>query len=244
ANLFDVNERYLFVCLTIAAAPGARLPHLSKLQVLYPGRTLMEDLPAIYQKEEERPGSFLRALVGVLETTTQGLDARIGSLGRQIHPLTAQEPWLNSIARWLSVPWDDALTLQQKRAIVMRAPDLAKSRGTRAGLEALLECLIPGVPRRFRVTDATADFGFAIVGGESCAGSSLPAILAGRSRWNSQLDSNAVLGSMRLPCAGQLDDGVSQLAGKVRIDVAATSSERTACEDWLLALVSEMVSFA
>ena len=52
----------------------------------------------------------------------------------------------------------------------MRAGDLAKGRGTWAGLETLLDALIPGTPRRFRVIDATADFGFAILGDATGAG--------------------------------------------------------------------------
>lgn len=241
AKLFDVKERYLWVSVSLTASSGARLPVLSELNVFYPGRTLMEDLPSIYQREEEQSDSFLRALVGVLETTTQGLDRRIGSMGSRIHPAKATEPWLDFIARWLGVPWDNGLTLKQKKAIVMRAADIAKGRGTRAGLEALLEALIPGTPSRFRVTDPTADFGFAIVGGESCAGSELPAMLGGNTRWRSQLDWHAVLGHMRLPCAGQLEDGAWQLAGKVRVEVAATAAERKAWSPWLLALIKEMV---
>jgi phage tail-like protein len=241
AKLFDVKERYLWVCVSLTAASGARLPVLSELNVFYPGRTLMEDLPSIYQREEEQPDSFLRALVGVLETTTQGLDRRIGSMGSRIHPATATEPWLDFIARWLGVPWDDALTLKQKKAIVMRAPDIAKGRGTRAGLEALLEALIPGSPPRFRVTDATADFGFAVVGGESCAGSALPAVLGGNSRWQPQLNLSAVLGCLRLPCAGQLEDGAARLAGRVQVEVVATAAERQEWSPWLLALITEMV---
>lgn len=241
ARLFDVKDNYIWVRVSLTATAGAQLPALSELAVLYPGRTLMEDLPSIYQKEEARPNSFLRDLVGVLETTTQGLDSQIGSMGRQIHPATAPEPWLNFIARWLGVPWDDALSLEQKRAIVLRAADLAKHRGTRAGLEALLESLIPGTPRRFRIMDRTADAGFAVVGGDSCTGSVLPAMLGGRTRWSRELGSDAVLGYMRLPCPGQLNDGVWHLSGKIRVDVAATAAERKAWEPWLLALVTEMV---
>lgn len=239
APLFDIKKRYLRVCITLSAATGARLPVLSELSVFYPGRTLMEDLPAIYQREEQRPNSFLRQLIGVLETTTHGLDARIASMGSQIHPKTAGEPWLNFIARWLGVPWDDGLNLEQKQAIVSRGADLAKARGTRAGLEALLEAIIPS--RSFRVTDATADFGFAVVGGRSCTGSALPAMLGGHTRWRPELDSRAALGYMRLPCAGELEDGAWQLAGKVRIEVAATAAERKAWEPWLLTLIKEMV---
>jgi phage tail-like protein len=201
----------------------------------------MQDLPSIYQKEEVRPQSFLRDLVGVLETTTHGMDSQIASMGSNINPTTATEPWLNFIARWLGLPWDDALSLEQKRALVLRASDLAKNRGTRAGLEALLDSLLPGTPRRFRVTDRTADSGFAIVGGGSCTGSALPAMLGGRTIWTRELGSDAVLGHMRLPCPGQLSDGVWHLTGKIRVDVAATAAERKAWEPWLRALIEEMV---
>ena len=240
-KLFDVKNRFLWVRVSLTATAGARLPSLSELAVLYPGRTLMQDLPSIYQKEESRSQSFLRDLVGVLETTTQGLDSQIASMGQQIHPTSATEPWLNFTARWLGLPWDDAMSLEQKRALVLRAADLAKNRGTRAGLEALLESLIPGTPRRFRVTDRTADSGFAIVGGGSCAGSALPAMLGGRTIWTRELGSDAVLGHMRLPCPGQLNDGVWHLSGKIRVDVAATAAERKAWAPWLRTLIEEMI---
>jgi phage tail-like protein len=241
APLFDVRERYLWACVRLIAGPGARLPSISELSVLYPGRSLMEDLPAIYRRDEAQPGSFLRGLVGVLEATTQGIDENIASLGRRVHPSTAEGPWLDLIARWLGLPWDDGLGVQQKRAIVERAEELAMARGTREGLEALLEALMPGTPRRFRVTDATADLGFAIVGGEECAGSALPALLGGSTPWTAELDARAVLGAMRLPCPGQRDDAAVQFAGRIRIEVAASAEEREAWQPWLLALITEML---
>jgi phage tail-like protein len=241
APLFDVRERYLWVSASLIAGPGARVPALSSLAVLYPGRTLMENLPAIYQREESQPKSFLRSLVGVLESTTQDLDERIGAMGRHLDPATAEPAWLDFVARWLGLPWDDALGVAQKRRIVERAADLARGRGTRAGLEALLESLIPGPPRRFRVTDATADVGFAMVGGPSCEGSALPAMLGGLTRWSPTLGSSAVLGSMRLPCEDPRDDGAWQLAGRIRVEVAASAAERWAWKPWLRALIMDMV---
>lgn len=241
AKLFDVRVPYLWVCIAMTAAAGARMPVLSELVVLYPGRTLMEQLPTIYQREESKADSFLRGLVGVLETTTQGLDTKIGSMGRQIHPSTAPEPWLDFIARWLGVPWDDGLALEQKRAIVVRGAELTKWRGTKNGLELLLQCLMPAMPRRFRVIDATADFGFTVVGGDGCTGSRLPAMLGGRTCWSAELGLQSVLGSMRLPCGGQREDGVWHLAGHVRLDIATTALERKAWESWLPALIGEMI---
>ena len=241
APLFDVREPDVWVCVTLAATAGGSLPSLSELVVLYPGQSLMDNLPSIYRRDEVQPGAFLRSLVGVLETTTQGLDARIAALGGHVHPATATRPWLDFIARWLGVPWDDALDNGQKRCLIAQASELARGRGTRLGLETLLECLMPGAPRRFRVTDATADLGFATVGGDTCRGSPLPALLGGRTRWSAELDSRAVLGHMRLPCAGQRDDGAWQIAGRIRVEVAASGGERNKWEPWLLTLINEMV---
>lgn len=243
APLFDVHEPYVWVCITLSATAGGALPALDELAVLYPGQTLMDQLPAIYRRVEAQPGSFLRSLVGVLESTTQGLDARIGALAGHIHPATAAGPWLDFVAGWLGLPWDDALEEEQKRRLVARASQLARDRGTRAGLEALLACLMPGTPPRFRVIDATADAGFAVVGGGAgrSGGSTLPALLAGRAPWSTELDFSTVLGRMRLRCPGQADDGVGALAGQIRVEVAATAQERRAWEPWLAVLIDDMV---
>lgn len=241
APLHDVRGKYVWVAVSLAAGPGARLPGLSRLSVLYPGRTLMEHLPAIYQREEAQPGSFIRALVGLLETTTQNLDARIAEMGRKIQPARAPVPWLDYVARWLGLPWDDALGDDQKKRIVENAARIARGRGTRAGLEAMLDCLVAGTPRRFRVVDATVDYGLARAGGGECPGSALPAILSGLPATAARLDVQAALGSMRLPCPGETeDDGISRLLGGIRVDVAANAQEREAWEPWLTRLLAEM----
>jgi phage tail-like protein len=244
APLFDVREQYLWVSATLTAAPGARLPSLSALAVLYPGPTLMDHLPAIYRQAESNDGDFLRSLVGILEATTQSLDSNIAQLGSRIDPSTAPREWLDFVARWLGLPWDDALELAQKQRIAIHAADIARGRGTRAGLEMLLDTLMPQRPRRFRVIDVTADHGIAIVGGGKCRGSTLPVVLGGLPMTGAELGAKAVLGRMRLPCEASEDDGLSRIVGKIRIDVAATARERKAWASWLSALVMQMVPVA
>jgi phage tail-like protein len=177
----------------------------------------------------------------VLDATTQDLDAQIGSLGSLVNPSTAPPEWLDFVARWLGLPWDDALKPDQKQCLMQHASDLARQRGTRAGLETLLTCLVPDVPKRFRIADTTADFGFAIVGDDACPGSKLPAMLGGLTRWNAALDERSVLGYMRLPCPNQVEDPARWWAGKVRVEIAATGEERKVWEPWFQQLVSEMV---
>jgi phage tail-like protein len=227
--------------VTLTAGRGARRPAVTELAVLYPGRSLVENLPMPYRRDATQPGNLLRLLVGVLEATTQDLDTHIATLGSHIHPATAAGAWVDYIAGWLGLPWDGALADDQKRAILHHAADLAKGRGTRAGLETLLECLLPGSPRRFRVTDATVDFGYAVVGGDRCAGSALPAMLGGFTRWHAELDSATVLGYTRLPCLAQGNNSVQQPVRKIRIEVAASAKERKASEPWILPLIAEMV---
>jgi phage tail-like protein len=241
APLHGLSESFLWVMLELSAASGAELPSVSELSVIYPGHSLMDNLPAIYRRASTPPDDFLRGIVGVLEATTQGMDRRIASMGSHVDPSTASGEWLDFIARWLGLPWDDALAEGQKRRLLSNASGIAKGRGTRAGLELMLTSLFPGDPPRFRVTDATADFGFAVVGGGSCQGSTLPAMIGGFGPWRTELDSSAVLGYMRLPCPGQSDDGTSRFVGKIRIEVAATAEERLASEPWLGRLIQEIV---
>lgn len=241
APLYDIHARYLWVCVTMVAGAGAVLPCISRLSVLYPGRTLMQNLPGIYQREEATPGSFLRALVGVLETTSHTLDDTISSLGANIHPDTATSDWLDYLARWLGLPWDDTLELSQKRAIVENAELLAAQRGTRAGLKALLGCLLPGAPARYRLSDFTVDYGIAMLGGTTCAGSALPALLGGLPPTAARLDVQATLGRMLLPCNGIEVDPYARFVGMLSVAVAATAAEKAQWLPWFANVLASMV---
>lgn len=241
APLHDIRARYLWVCLTLVAGAGVTLPSVSHLSILYPGHTLMERMPAIYQSAEATPGNFLRSLVGVLETTTHSLDARIAGLGASIHPDTASPAWLDYVARWLGLPWDDRLDPAQKRAIVGQAEALARGRGTRAGLATLLSCLLPGPSSRYRIRDFTVDYGIAMAGGDACPGSRLPALLGGPPRSTATLDGLATLGWMRLPCNGAQADPFSRFVGRLVVDIAATPAEKTLWMPWLADVLAAMV---
>jgi phage tail-like protein len=240
APLHDVRESLLWVHVAMVAAPGGQMPVLSELSVLYPGPSLIDQLPAIYRRGELEAGDFIRALVGVLEAGTQQLDARIGDLGRMIHPATASGEWLDYVAGWLGLPWDESLSLDQKRRIVGNAAPIADGYGTRAGLEAFLASLLPEQPRRFRIVDGTAEFGIAMIGGACCEGSRLPSILSGLPASATELGNKAVLGRARLPC-GEPEPETARLLGRIRVDIAASADERQAWAPWLGALVGSML---
>lgn len=238
--LYDVREPYLWVKVAVIAAPGGEVPRLHRLVVHYPGSILIDNLPAIYRRGEFETGNFLRGLVGVLETTTQDLDARIADLGYNIHPQTAPPEWLDFIARWMGLPWDDSLSLDQKRRIVGNGEALAGAHGTRHGLTILLEALLPEQPRRFRIVDLIVDYGLARLTGGGRTGACLPALLAGLPKTATELGNKAILGAARLPC-GEPEGETMRFLGRIRIDLALDSVEQRTWSPWLGNLIASML---
>ena len=241
APLHDVASPVVWIEVAVAAAPAAALPELSELSVFYPGPTLISDLPAIYRRRELGTGDYLRALVGVLEAGTQQLDGRIGELGRNIDPKTAGDDWLDYVASWLGLPWDNGLSTDQKRKLVGSAAEIAAGHGTRRGLEVMLRALVP--ESRFRIVDTNVDHGLAVVAGDGCLGARLPAMIAGLPASSSVLGTRATLGQARLPCA-EIEGETARLLGQVRVEIAATVEEQGAWEPWLQKLIDQMMPAA
>ena len=238
--LHDIGDRCLWIEIALSASPGGRVPALSQLSVHYPGPLMIENLPAIYRRGEFETGNFLRGLVGVLETTSQGLDARIGDLGRKIHPDTAPPEWLDFVARWMGLPWDDALAHDQKRRIVQNGSQFTALHGTRSGLSLLLDSLMPERPRRYRITDVMADFGLVTLGGGACTGARLPAMLAGLPANALELGNKAVLGKGRLPCTAPPSVSAG-LIGRIRVEMAVDAEEFREWSPWLARLIAAML---
>ncbi|MDM0085095.1 phage tail protein [Variovorax sp. J31P179] len=235
--LQDARAGAFWVHVTLRATPRSALPALTRMSVSYAGSAMLQQLPAIYRRTAAQPGDFLGALVGTLEATSQELDRRIGALGGLVHPDTAPPEWLDELAEWLGLPWDDALTPTQKRAIVSHAGELAAERGTRGGLALLLQSLFPGQPPRFRISDLDVDFGFVTLGGGARRGSALPALLAGLPRSATVLSRKAILGTARLPCAGAMPSSTRDLAGRLRIDLYVDGAAQRASRPWLTRLL-------
>lgn len=241
APLHDVHDDFVWILVSLIAAPGAAMPEVTQLEVLYPAPSLMDNLPAVFRKDLEDPGSFLPRLVGALETTTQELDARIGRLGQLMDARTTTSDWLDFMARWLGLPWDDGLSDAQKRCILEHGPALLARRGTRAALKELLECLLPA--GRFRLVDYQVDYERARTGCAEWPGARLPARLDGLPAGAIVLNRKAVIGRSRLPCDTLVNcDG--RAGNSLRIDIFASAQERAQWSPWLRAVVEAMVPFS
>jgi phage tail-like protein len=248
--LFDRKERWLWLEMRITAAsdtPDDHFPEVHQLCVIYPDISLSQYVPAIFRGDVTArdlksgdPSGFFRQLLGVLETTTQGIDQTIAKLGGNINPATAQGDWLDFLARWMDLPWDDALPEEIKQRLLCNAAKLLAKRGSKAGLELLLLLLFSS-QEKFRVTDVNVDIGVAILGSQVCPGSALPTVLSGLPGDAAVLSRKTVLGFARLANDNSDTVGVAAFKGWLRIEINASNEERTALEAIVPKLISEMI---
>lgn len=252
--LFEDDAPWCRLLIELACAPLSALPRLEACTVLYPNISLMQYLPAIFRGASvavNQPGGadpFLRMLVGVWESQTQGLDHAISQSGARVHPDKAPPVWLDFLARKLDCPWHNALPQAAKRRVLQAADALAQARGTRHGLTLLLQALLPDV--RSEVLDGSVDHGLATLGGVgrqgAIAGSRLPSLLTGLPPDAARLSRKAVLGSLRLGSAAQgtsqgapASDAYQRFLGQIRITLHAARDPVLA--DLLPGLITSMV---
>jgi phage tail-like protein len=241
--LFASQDEWLWLRLKVVTPPGAAPKPLRELRVLYPDDSLMRYLPASFRAETGDPGAVLRRLVGVLETTTQRLDDRIGSIGTLMDPATAPEGWLDYMARWLDLPWDDGLAADARRRLIGSAGELLDRRGTRSGLQTLLRGLL-GEDANVRVVDLTVEHPPARLGrrGMDVQGTaSLPLLLAGPPRSLPILGSRAVLGRTRLCAPASEIDPLAVVVPTLRIEITAARGLRTRLEPVLERVIAQYV---
>ncbi len=236
--LFDHTAKWLWLEIELTASPDSALPRLRDLRVIYPDISLSQYIPAIFRGDVTGrdsntgdPSGFFRQLLGVLEATTQGLDEKIAALGQLIHPSTAQGEWLDFVARWVDLPWDDALPVPIKRRILSSAALILASRGTRACLERLISALLPNAA--IRIVDINVEHGVVLLGNRKFPGSALPAVLTGLADSTSVLSRKCILGKARLK--NEVSDvvGVESFTGYLRIDISASEEERNNVESML-----------
>jgi phage tail-like protein len=133
--------------VSVIAAPSAP-PPAPRTKAAVPAtvsarRHLRDGLPEIYAD-----GSFGMRFLRGLEEVLDPIFATLDSLPAHLDCELAPEHALAGLAAWLGVDEVEALPAEQRREAVRRAGELARWRGTRAGLQLALELFFPGIPMR------------------------------------------------------------------------------------------------
>lgn len=131
--------RYLWLRVDLIGSEE-KAPSIGSLRLDFPRDTYLRYLPAVYQ-EDEQSRDFLERFLSLFETFFAGTEGRISHLARyfDVDSSLATGDFLRWLASWLSISEDKSWNEEQLRELVRRAPELYKMRGTRAGLEAMIE---------------------------------------------------------------------------------------------------------
>jgi phage tail-like protein len=86
--------------------------------------------------------------VGALETLLDPVMGTLDSLPAHFSGELANRSTLGLLAAWLGVELDESWPEDRQRELVARASELARKRGTRAGLELALQIAFPDLPLR------------------------------------------------------------------------------------------------
>lgn len=139
ALILEGVGRYLWLRVDLIGSEE-RAPSIESLRLDFPRATYLRYLPAVYQ-EDEQSRDFLERFLSLFETFFAGTEGSIVHLARyfDVDSQLASGDFLRWLASWLSISEDKSWNEEQLRELVRRAPELYKQRGTRSGLEAMVE---------------------------------------------------------------------------------------------------------
>ncbi len=114
--------------------PAPPAPHALARTDAPPRGWLARELPRPLAEDE-----FAARFVGIFEDVGGGIRARIAEFTRDLDPGLAPPQFVRWMAGWLGLALDPSLPEEQQRSLVRAAGPLFPLRGTKKGLQGLLE---------------------------------------------------------------------------------------------------------
>lgn len=146
-RLVDLLEgaggRTLWLRVELQVPAGGPVPELARLRVRYPGTSYLDHLPAIY-RDDPRGADELRRLLAPYEVLLDGIDETLDALPARLDPATADDGWSDYLLGWLGFPPLGELPAHVRRRLLVRAAEIIDLRGTRTGLELVLDLVTGG----------------------------------------------------------------------------------------------------
>ncbi|WP_274650201.1 phage tail protein [Paenibacillus humicola] len=135
ALFFGAKGRYLWLKIEWIGSER-KTPSLSKLRVYLPRTTLLSHLPAIYQEDAS---GFTERFLSLFGTMFDSIEEKIGELPRHFDSELVSGPYLKWLGGWLGIEVDEHWSDEQIRRFIREAPELYRYRGTRRGIEKMVE---------------------------------------------------------------------------------------------------------
>lgn len=155
--LHNAMGRYLWVEIELLGTKDSS-PTVTGFRATFPRSSATEFLPAIY-REDAGAGAFTERFVALFESVFEEIDAGIASLSSYVDPVGAPEDpsVLEWLGQWIAVDVDESWPSGFTRAVLDRAPELYRMRGTRRGLLAMIRLYLDHVEVSRRSWEGTTE---------------------------------------------------------------------------------------
>ncbi|MFC8130881.1 hypothetical protein [Streptomyces sp. NPDC057302] len=200
ALLDEVEHDTVWLRIRLRTPPGRTPPQLARLRVTHSAPGYLENLPALY-RDNPRSAPQLRRILAPYEVLFDGLDEVLATLAQRLDPLTAADDWTAYLLSWLGFPPLGDLPAPIRRALLSDAGTLLARRGTRDGLQLLLDLVTDG---RATVHDSADDPAGWVLGPARIEAAGAPPTRLG-------YDTLALATRPQPPRAGQMVAGASAL---------------------------------
>ncbi len=144
ALILDARGRFIAFKISLYGdALGKKSPCIRSIKAEFPHHSYLRYLPAVYQ-EDEKGREFLRRFLPLFESVLNDLEECIISIPRYFDPEAAPDEFLPWLGDWLALSYDENWNSTQLRQLIQKAPHLYRHRGTRHGIEEVINLYTGG----------------------------------------------------------------------------------------------------
>lgn len=151
----QASARYLWLRLVLTSADGLAAPRLDQVEASTRAASYLEDLPAVYARQDDAVGAgFLRRWLALFRSELGDEERLIDTMARRFDPRTAPPGWLEGLAQWVAFALPVGAETEAERALIEAAHEIHTRRGTLAGLR---EAVLRETGLRVQVLEAYRD---------------------------------------------------------------------------------------
>jgi phage tail-like protein len=142
---FNVPDRLIFSppgrwlrLRVVLGSDGSATPTIRSIRIFYPRQSYLDLLPGAFRRDADA-NSFLEHFLALFEKVFTGIEDRYEEFSRQINPDAAPQEIVDWLAALVDLAFDPSWSLEKRRALVGRAMELYKLRGTPEGIARYVE---------------------------------------------------------------------------------------------------------
>lgn len=135
--ILDRKEQYLWVKLTLIGS-DTQSPLIRSIQAVFPRTSYLRYLPVVYQ-EDDNSRDLLERYLSIFESFMNATERRIDTIARWFDADSVTGDYLRWLATWLEIAYDQNWSEDKLRSLIHAIPELYGKRGTRDGLEEMIQ---------------------------------------------------------------------------------------------------------